>query len=264
MSSVIHTLQSNEASSLPPTKEPAFSRHRNSSAVGSSSQTSASFSNNVVTISMPEGLTAYKRTILGPKIATLLNEPNNLLENATFLVLSFNVELDDHTDDVYFTYGVSDSSVKLRSVLNPNGLFVLLLWQDDSKTWSELGDWTGECVREKALTCGRNREGFSKVEFLKLPDHAVVLENKKSRSECESECLHNCSCKAYACANVEQGSPMRCITWYGNLVDSVQSQTLPFRVCEDGSNDFQGMSINFVSFFIIKQAKAVLLARKLP
>ncbi|XP_021815591.1 G-type lectin S-receptor-like serine/threonine-protein kinase At1g11330 isoform X2 [Prunus avium] len=55
MSSVIHMLQSNEASSLPPTKEPAFSRHRNSSAVGSSSQTSASFSNNVVTISMPEG-----------------------------------------------------------------------------------------------------------------------------------------------------------------------------------------------------------------
>lgn len=55
MSSVIHMLQSNEASSLPPTKEPAFSRHRNSSAVGSSSQTSATFSNNVVTISMPEG-----------------------------------------------------------------------------------------------------------------------------------------------------------------------------------------------------------------
>lgn len=103
--------------------------------------------------------------------------------SATFLVLSFNVEFDDHTDEVYFTYGVSDSSVKLRSVLNPNGLFVLLLWQDDSKTWSELGDWTGECVRENALTCGRNREGFSKLELLKMPDHAVVLENKKSKSE---------------------------------------------------------------------------------
>ncbi|XP_034197068.1 G-type lectin S-receptor-like serine/threonine-protein kinase B120 [Prunus dulcis] len=100
--------------------------------------------------------------------------------SATFLVLSFNVEFDDHTDEVYFTYGVSDSSVKLRSVLNPNGLFVLLLWQDDSKTWSELGDWTGECVRENALTCGRNREGFSKLELLKMPEHAVVLENKKS------------------------------------------------------------------------------------
>ncbi|CAL2249560.1 unnamed protein product [Prunus armeniaca] len=82
--------------------------------------------------------------------------------SATFLVLSFNVEFDDHIEEVYFTYGVSNSSVKLRSVLNPNRLFVLLLWQDDSKTWSEPGDWTGECVREKALTCGRNREGLSK------------------------------------------------------------------------------------------------------
>lgn len=131
--------------------------------------------------------------------------------SATFLVLSFNVEFDDHTDEVYFTYGVSDSSVKLRSVLNPNGLFVLLLWQDDSKTWSELGDWTGECVRENALTCGRNREGFSKLELLKMPDHAVVLENKKSKSE---------------------------------------NQIISFS--RHGSNDFQGMSINFVSFFIIK------------
>ncbi|CAL8139761.1 unnamed protein product [Prunus armeniaca] len=155
--------------------------------------------------------------------------------SATFLVLSFNVEFDDHIDEVYFTYGVSNSSVKLRSVLNPNRLFVLLLWQDDSKTWSEPGDWTGECVREKALTCGRNREGLSKVEFLKLPDHTVVLENKKSRSECESECLHNCSCKAYACAHVAQGRPMRCITWYGSLVDSVQNQTLPIRVCGKGN-----------------------------
>ncbi|BFG26224.1 hypothetical protein CerSpe_124980 [Prunus speciosa] len=44
----------NEATSLPPTKEPAFSTNRNSSAVVASFQTSTIFSNNVVTITMPE------------------------------------------------------------------------------------------------------------------------------------------------------------------------------------------------------------------
>lgn len=54
MSSVVFMLN-NEATSLPPIKEPAFSTPRKSSHVGSSfSQNSTSFSNNAVTISMPE------------------------------------------------------------------------------------------------------------------------------------------------------------------------------------------------------------------
>ena len=53
MSSVIHMLQGNEATPLPPSKEPAFSTHRNLYAI-SSLTTPASFSRNSVTISMPE------------------------------------------------------------------------------------------------------------------------------------------------------------------------------------------------------------------
>ncbi|CAN6702077.1 unnamed protein product [Malus baccata var. baccata] len=54
MSSVVFKLN-NEATSLPPIKEPAFSTSRKSSHVGSSSfsQISTTFSNNAVTISMP-------------------------------------------------------------------------------------------------------------------------------------------------------------------------------------------------------------------
>lgn len=44
----------NETTSLPPFKEPAFSAHSNSSDVGSSPSSSI-FSNNAVTISIPEG-----------------------------------------------------------------------------------------------------------------------------------------------------------------------------------------------------------------
>ncbi|PRQ37167.1 putative protein kinase RLK-Pelle-DLSV family [Rosa chinensis] len=54
MSSVIHML-ANEATSLPLFKEPAFSTHSNYKAVCSSSPSSSIFSNNLVTISIPQG-----------------------------------------------------------------------------------------------------------------------------------------------------------------------------------------------------------------
>ncbi|CAN6702124.1 unnamed protein product [Malus baccata var. baccata] len=54
MSSVIHMLQSNESTSLPPSKELAFSTHRNSNHVRSSEMPTI-FSHNSVTMSLPEG-----------------------------------------------------------------------------------------------------------------------------------------------------------------------------------------------------------------
>ncbi|KAM1239921.1 hypothetical protein ACFX2J_045297 [Malus domestica] len=54
MSLVIRMLQGNESTSLPPSKEPAFSTHRNSSHVRSS-QTPTIYSHNAVTMSLPEG-----------------------------------------------------------------------------------------------------------------------------------------------------------------------------------------------------------------
>ncbi|KAM1059251.1 hypothetical protein TB1_023331 [Malus domestica] len=54
ISLVILMLQSTETTSLPPSKEPAFSTYKNSSFVPSS-QTPTSFSHNAITISLPEG-----------------------------------------------------------------------------------------------------------------------------------------------------------------------------------------------------------------
>ncbi|KAB2619830.1 receptor-like serine/threonine-protein kinase SD1-8 [Pyrus ussuriensis x Pyrus communis] len=54
MSSIIRMLQGNESTSLPPSKEPAFSTHRNSSHVHSS-ETPTIFSQNTLTMSLPEG-----------------------------------------------------------------------------------------------------------------------------------------------------------------------------------------------------------------
>ncbi|XP_021811190.1 G-type lectin S-receptor-like serine/threonine-protein kinase At4g27290 isoform X1 [Prunus avium] len=55
MSSVILMLQGNEAASLPLSKEPAFSMHRNYPRAAVGILTVTSFSNNVITMSIPEG-----------------------------------------------------------------------------------------------------------------------------------------------------------------------------------------------------------------
>ncbi|KAM1059285.1 hypothetical protein TB2_023590 [Malus domestica] len=234
--------------------------------------------------------------------------------SGTFLFLSYNFDLHDHhdndSDEIYFNYSSPDISlVKMRSVLDPNGLLVLLLWQDEREKWSELwrepvdkcdfyapcgpyaactrnetvspckcvtgfvpkfeqqwdmGDWTGGCVREKGLKCNRNREGFSKLEKLKLPDHAVLVGDKKSRTECEAECLQNRSCTAYVYANVAQEiSSMRCITWYGDLVDLVENHTLGqdiyIRVHEDDCNDCDGCK-GHVEIFLKQRSDVIAIA----
>ncbi|ONI18595.1 hypothetical protein PRUPE_3G225400 [Prunus persica] len=175
--------------------------------------------------------------------------------SGTFFFIAHNIDI----NEIYFSYGVSDNSVKLRSVLNPNGMLVLLLWQwkDDTngacdknsnplssqckclkgfrikfhKQWA-MRDWPGCCVREKALTCDKG-EGFSKFERMKLPDHSILLGNKSTK-ECESECLKNCSCTAYAYSNVTEGTTTSCLAWFGDLMDLVENhglgQTIYIRV----------------------------------
>ncbi|PRQ52929.1 putative protein kinase RLK-Pelle-DLSV family [Rosa chinensis] len=92
------------------------------------------------------------------------------------------------------------------------------------KQWAQ-GDWAGGCVREKPLTCDTRSEGFSRFEGLKLPDHAVLLVNKRM-SECESQCYQNCSCTAYAYLNETGENTARCLTWFGDLIDLVANHSL--------------------------------------
>ncbi|KAK9924632.1 hypothetical protein M0R45_032990 [Rubus argutus] len=198
------------------------------------------------------------------------NEPST---NGTAYFLTYNID----ADEAYLTYGVSNSSVRLRFMLNPNGQDELLLWMDNSETWFSLwkqpvdncdfyarcgpygschrnetltlsspckcltgfrpkfqkqwdmGNWSGGCVREKPLPlrCDNQTEGyFQTFERLKLPDQSVLLDNK-SIIECKSECNQNCSCTAYAYINsTESSSAGKCLTWFGDLMDVVENQTL--------------------------------------
>lgn len=102
------------------------------------------------------------------------------------------------------------------------------------RDWYESRDGSGGCVRNKNASVCRNGEGFVKVVSLKVPDTSVaVVKGGLSLEECEKECLRNCSCAAYAPADVRNGGS-GCLAWYGDLMDiqklSDQGQYLFLRV----------------------------------
>lgn len=102
------------------------------------------------------------------------------------------------------------------------------------RDWYGNRDGSGGCVRKKgALVCGSG-EGFVEVEGLKVPDTSVAIAKVGlSLEECEKECLRNCSCTAYAVADVRNGGS-GCLAWHGDLTDtqklSDQGQDLFVRV----------------------------------
>ncbi|KAF7120980.1 hypothetical protein RHSIM_Rhsim13G0164300 [Rhododendron simsii] len=84
-----------------------------------------------------------------------------------------------------------------------------------------LRDGSGGCVRKRGgHVCGSG-EGFEKVPLAKVPNTwtAHVDRGLTGLKECESECLRNCSCNAYASANVSDGDS-GCVTWHGDLMDT--------------------------------------------
>ena len=88
--------------------------------------------------------------------------------------------------------------------------------------WS-LRNASGGCVRkrgngEKSL-CRSGEGGFEKVENVKAPDASVAQVYPNLGLEgCESLCLRNCSCTAYASVNAEEESG--CMIWFGDLMDT--------------------------------------------
>ncbi|XP_063939960.1 G-type lectin S-receptor-like serine/threonine-protein kinase At4g27290 isoform X2 [Daucus carota subsp. sativus] len=79
-------------------------------------------------------------------------------------------------------------------------------------------DWSGGCIRKTDLVCG-NDEGFMKYSGVKLPDTRHSWYNMKMNlQECEISCRKNCSCTAYAIADVRRGGH-GCILWFSDLID---------------------------------------------
>ncbi|KAJ6791189.1 receptor-like serine/threonine-protein kinase SD1-8 [Iris pallida] len=75
------------------------------------------------------------------------------------------------------------------------------------------------CVRKTRLDCRNGTDGFLRVGNVKLPESANGTEDTSlNLDECKAKCLMDCSCTAYASANISGGGS-GCIVWFSELMD---------------------------------------------
>nr|BAJ94342.1 predicted protein [Hordeum vulgare subsp. vulgare] len=87
--------------------------------------------------------------------------------------------------------------------------------------WS-LGDGSGGCVRRTNLSCGAG-DGFWTVSRMKLPEAtSATVHAGMTLDRCRQLCLGNCSCGAYAAADVSGGINRGCVVWAVDLIDMRQ------------------------------------------
>ncbi|KAK1279390.1 Receptor-like serine/threonine-protein kinase SD1-8 [Acorus gramineus] len=79
-----------------------------------------------------------------------------------------------------------------------------------------LKDGSDGCVRKTELDCGG--DAFVEVSDVKLPDTSnSTVDKEMSLDACSEACAKNCSCTAYATANISSGRG--CLMWFGDLWD---------------------------------------------
>uniref|UniRef100_A0A0E0KVN9 non-specific serine/threonine protein kinase n=1 Tax=Oryza punctata TaxID=4537 RepID=A0A0E0KVN9_ORYPU len=88
--------------------------------------------------------------------------------------------------------------------------------------WS-MRETSGGCRRNTPLECGNGSttDGFVPVRGVKLPDtDNATVDMGATLDECRSRCLANCSCVAYAAADIrDRGGGSGCVMWIGDMVD---------------------------------------------
>ena len=93
-------------------------------------------------------------------------------------------------------------------------------FQATSRNSWNLSDFSAGCARKTSLQCGNDslangkRDKFWEMPNMELPDHPQTVAVGSS-SECESTCLNNCSCTAYAYGG-------HCSIWIGDLLNLQQ------------------------------------------
>ncbi|BAT09303.1 Os09g0551000 [Oryza sativa Japonica Group] len=89
--------------------------------------------------------------------------------------------------------------------------------------WSA-GRFSGGCRRKEAPPCGGG-DGFLALPRMKVPDKFSTLVGNMTFDECAARCAMNCSCEAYAHADLSSSSARgdigRCLVWASELIDMV-------------------------------------------
>nr|GMD04549.1 G-type lectin S-receptor-like serine/threonine-protein kinase At4g27290 [Ipomoea batatas] len=94
------------------------------------------------------------------------------------------------------------------------------------KDWDK-GKYEAGCVRSVELGCGEDSDEFMRLGLMKWPDHSYSM-GKMMFMECKLECSRNCSCTAFAHANITPYSEANCINWFGDLVDLTHKYSAGF------------------------------------
>ncbi|XP_039139718.1 G-type lectin S-receptor-like serine/threonine-protein kinase At4g27290 isoform X2 [Dioscorea cayenensis subsp. rotundata] len=82
-----------------------------------------------------------------------------------------------------------------------------------------LMDTSSGCDRLTALDCKNRSDGFMAVTIAALPETlSTILYTNISQNECRDRCLKNCSCTAYATANIS-GAGLGCVIWVTEIID---------------------------------------------
>jgi hypothetical protein len=80
---------------------------------------------------------------------------------------------------------------------------------------------SGGCRRDVPLECGNGTttDGFRVLRGVKLPDtENATVDMSATVEQCRARCLANCSCVAYAPADI-RGSGSGCVMWKDGIVD---------------------------------------------
>ncbi|GJN34571.1 hypothetical protein PR202_gb23247 [Eleusine coracana subsp. coracana] len=118
----------------------------------------------------------------------------------------------DIEDNAYVAFSLSNGGSRTRYVISHTGKMMLQSWNDASRRWDVLSVIPRECNHYGH--CGRR--GVEKRQVL-----AGVPE--EGSAECAAECRRNCSCVAYAYANLSSspmGDPTRCLVYMEELIDT--------------------------------------------